>query len=260
MNGEEYLRKFTAKDLDNFDQVQSNALSKELLAESVDYVAFEIYRFKNYAIEKILRKSKKGSSLARGNIEELRNCEDLSIEDRIYAAKLINLRARLSERLQLKSDPKLFSIKNIMDYQEEDSLYTDEENKKKYIVFLAEKGKAELLAGEWIKNKFIDGLETQDVLSIFCDYNGKRFSNLDFERIRWNGNNRELGYFIRMMLQPNTKLLSDHEIWMKVSNFFLDRNGNKINPNNISVASQSIPKGKQLIEKIVNKVKSSNFN
>ena len=98
-------------------------------------------------------------------------------------------------------------------------------------------------------------------LSIFCNAKGIRFSNVQSEKIKWKKNNTDLGFFFREMIYGKTKIISDKEIWVKVSNHFLDRNGNKIKPNSISVASQSKnPKNKKLIKKIIDSIIIKNFN
>ena len=46
------FRKFTDKDLDNFDQILKNVSEISLVKDSLIYLLEEVYRFSNYLIEK----------------------------------------------------------------------------------------------------------------------------------------------------------------------------------------------------------------
>ena len=264
------FRKFTDKDLDKFDLVEKQVSKIPHIKESLEFILIEMYAFSNYITEKKLTSNKKLKSkiVKKKNIaitnmlEETEMYEEnLSLKERLYIAKLKNLYILQEKRLNIHTTYPDKSIKNRTNYFLEDQQLLNEENISNYIIFFGGKEKAELLINEWKKNKFIDDINTEKVLSIFCDSKGNNFTTLISEKIKWNTYNTDLGFFFREMINGRTKLISDKEIWVKVSKYFLDKNGMEIAPNNISAASQvKNPKNKLLIQKIINNVVNRNFN
>ena len=163
------FRKFTDKDLDNFDLVEKQVSKIPHIKESLEYILTEMYAFSNYIAEKKLTSNKKlkskivkrNNNLAISNMLEETEMyeENLTIKERLYIAKLKNLYILQEKRLNIHSSFTTQAIRNNINFFNEEHENIIEDNIKNYIVFLGEKEQATLLITEWIKNSFIDNIE-----------------------------------------------------------------------------------------------------
>ena len=159
------FRKFTDKDLDNFDLVEKQVSKIPHIKESLELFFTEMYAFSNYIAEKKLNSNKKLKSkiVKRNNnlaissmLEETKTYEEnLTIKERLYIAKLKNLYILQEKRLNIHSSFTTQAIRNNINFFNEEHENIIEDNIKKLYSLSREKGQASLSVTEWIKNSFI---------------------------------------------------------------------------------------------------------
>jgi len=262
MDEEYHLQKFTKEDLDSFDKIQNNVFLISDLTESIEYLFEIVYGFKNYIVDRVFEEIKlnltpnKITGTIQIDIVKIldkleENAEYLTIKERIFLSKIRNLVGLQIAKLQLHSSYPKQKVKNRIHYLLEEHKVDFDKIKEDRLIWLGGKGKAELLVKQWKEYNYIEQIETEIVLSIFCDPKGNTFSPKDKTKIRWLKYNTELALFINGMTTITNKLISDESIWVKVCKCFISKNGKELDPNSMAVSYQKT-KPRELIKKIIN--------
>ena len=180
------------------------------------------------------------------------NTENLNMKEKIYFYKIKQLIELQLSKIELHINYPNVLLLNAGNYKTEQNETLKEEIKKERIVCLTEKEIIEKLIDAWKKNSFIDNIETEKILSIFCDIYGNLFTTYPKEKMKWNKRQSELTYFFRLLIDPSNKIISDNKIWVKVSKCFLVNDVKSLMPSSLAVSSQKgNPKSKDLIKRIV---------
>ena len=265
------LEKFTEKELENFENLRGQAFAKLYVIDSLDYLLLMAYRFEEYVVEKIDKQGKQYLVLKKNENKGINNFSYAEILNRIeenfellnpkeqkYYLKLKDLFSLQAGRMQLYQSFPNTQARNIANLLLPEHIEVKEDNKKEKLIWLGELEQAKLLIEEWKKYKFIGKIDTEKVLSMFCDMNGESFSNFKREIIIWDGTDSELTLFFRKMTEQPYKLVSAKQIWQKLSNCFLNSDGDALKPKSLSVSSQKAkPRTSDTIEAILREVCSS---
>jgi len=265
MKDDHHSGEFNHDYIGQFEGIQKRALEIPYVKDSIEYLLTMVYGFENYIVEKIAERDKTGLLLkkietdASGGsnvfliLERIKEFEEhLTIQERLFIIKIKNLIELQIKKLRLHTVFPENHIRNKTLFLLDEKPGQDEVIKKERIVWLAGREKAELLVTQLQKNNFIDATDANICLSIFCGKEGELFTSENPVKVKWNGKNSELTYLIRKLSGGSGKFITDDEVWVKVSKWFLDKNGKELKPNSLSVSSQKgNPKSKAVIDAIV---------
>ncbi len=265
MKDDHHTGEFNHDYIGKFEGIQKRALEIPYVKDSVEYLLTIAYEFENYIVEKIADRDKTGLVLrkietdaAGGSnvfliLERIKEFEEhLTIKERLFIIKIKNLIELQLKKLKLHTVFPENHIRNRARILLAENSEQVEAIKKERIVWLAGKEKAERLVALLQKHHFIDETDADICLSIFCGKDGELFTKENPIKIKWNGLNSELTYLIRRLTGGGGRFITDTELWVKVSRWFLDKNGKALKANNLSVSSQKgKPKTKSVIDAII---------
>lgn len=268
MKDDHHSGEFKNEYIGQFEEIQKRALGIPYVKDSIEYLLTIAYGFENYVVEKIADRDKTGLLLkkiekdaAGGSnvfliLEQIKEFEEhLTIHERLFIIKIKNLIELQIKKMRLHTVFPENHIRNRNRFLLEENPVQVEAIKKERIVWLAGKEKAEMFMALLQKHHFINEMEIEICLSIFCGKDGELFTKVNPIKIKWNGKNSELAHLIRKLSDGSEKYITNDELWVKVSKWFLDKNGKELKPNSISVSSQKgNPKSKALLDAIVSSV------
>lgn len=272
MKDDHHYGEFKNEYIGQFEGIQKRALELPYVKDSIEYLLTIAYGFENYIVEKIAERDKTGLVLkkietdaAGGSnlfliLERIKEYEEhLTIQERLFIIKIKNLIELQIKKMRLHTVFPENHIRNRTPFIIVENQKLTEANKKERIVWLAEKEEAEKLIKHLHQNRFIDETDADICLSIFCGKDGELFKKENPVTVKWNGKNSELTYLIRKLSGGSGKFITDDEVWVKVSKWFLDKNGKELKPNSLSVSSQKgNPKSKAVIDAIVKDLSKAN--
>lgn len=271
MNDDYQTGKFSSDYIDKFESIQKRALELPYVKDSIEYLLTIVYGFENYIVEEISVRDKTGLVLKKieNNLDSGPNVflilerikefeEHLTIKERLFILKMKNLIELQIRKMRLHTVFPENQIRNRTRYLLPEHTAQNESIKRERIIWLAGKEKAEKLVTLLQKNKFCDTTGADIFLSIFCGKDGELFSKENPGKIRWNGLISELTYLIRKLVGAGVNFITDDEVWVKVSRYFVQKNGNTLKPKNLAVSSQKgNPKNKAVIEAIIKAIESN---